>query len=89
MLGVQSKKNKWFHNYLSSQQQQVQYNGGKSSVADLLARIGNNSTNNNNSNAQESGLEVGFSAYADDAFAGWQASRQRWWGTNSRTSPPS
>ncbi len=89
-VGVEGKENAWFHDYLSNRQQQVQYNGARSTfrsvqygvpqgsilgpllflvlVADLPARI-SNAHNNNNSD-----LEVGFSAYADDALC-WVAGR--------------
>ncbi len=89
-FGVQGKENEWFHNYLSERQQQVQYNGGRSTfrpvrhgvpqgsilgpllflvlVADLPSRVC--SAHDNSSST----LEVGFSAYADDALC-WVAGR--------------
>ncbi len=88
-LGVKGRGNEWFYNYLSDRQQQVQYNGGRSTfkpvkygvpqgsilgpllflvlVADLPSRISSAQDGSNT-------LELGFSAYADDALC-WVAGK--------------
>ncbi len=60
-------------------------------VADLPDRIfrsSGNSNNSNNSIYRGGDVEVGFSAYADDALC-WRAETRRWWLPSSSSSRPS